>query len=659
MDSFYGYNIIGNEGSARAHLQRLKPRVAFYMDSWGGAKWAADNLPNTIVVHRVYKAEEDTMHRTPGRTLAHLKERAAERQHDQVYINLSCEPQVGGAGDLQKLVSEQLAAMQWAVANGVRVAGPHGAFYGLSTDEHWRTLEPLTTYIAAHPGLLLFTVDEYFAGHAFSGVVDPGLPGGNEIGHIQPEHWRASPVPYYWHKGRITNFFRWLKANGKPLPPTVITEDGADALSDVETWRNSLVKAPGYTSIRGWQSLTSQWQAWYGARGWSPERAYLEMLVAFWREVYSAWPNILGSCLYCWGTNNDPQWNQFRLDGAAEFQQRLEATVFDMGGPIVTNPVVPVPKPTDAGPGQLVRQTAVIGYNVRSGPGTQYPKIASIGRDVEVTIYPATKRGGSGFEWVYTEPANGWVADEGQFTPVAPVFGAPAVQLDVPFQTQRSTGLNNCGEAALTMLLNYWLEATKRPGQVMIEDIIASVNNAGSYASLSQLKTAAAKLGLVLEARANSPMTFIEDELDAGRPFIALVERGDLPGTQAYYAFTGAHYVVVTGYGDGFVMLHDPLSLPGGPGVHLKVALAAFVAAWETTPGNSGVFQALIAPASQWGPVTPEEPGPEVPPDLYAAVLAQVVKQEQANAALAEAIQVHQLASAEVNESLKGLIGYQ
>lgn len=651
--SWYGYNVIGNGASLRTHLLRLQSTSVFYMDAWGEANWAAQNLPNTVVIHRVFKPEEDTMHRTPGRVRAHLQERASEGGDNRVYRNLGTEPHIADDNDLRRLVDEYLLALQWAKSVGLRVAAPHFAHYGLS-ERHWPIIEPLTSFIAGNADMALFTCDEYAAGHSFSGVLHPGLPGGNEAGHIQPETWRASPVPYYYHVGRITNLFRWLKANGKPLPRTVITEAGMDALGDVTAWRSSLIKSPGYSDIRGWLSLTEQWKQWYGNRGWSPERAYVEMLVAAWREIYKPWPNIVGACLYCWGTNNDRQWDQFRLDGATEFQSRLESTSFDLGGtPPVTTYPTPIPKPTDAGTSVRVRNTSADSYRVRAGNGTNYAQVGGIARNAEVTIYPATKRegqvnAGKG-NWVYVEGGSGepgWTADDGQFAPVV-VFGEPTVQYDVPFQTQRATGINNCGESALTSLLNYWLDVTERPGQVMMEDVVASVNNAGSYATLAQLKTAAAKLGLTLDARTNLTLAFARAELDANRPFIALVERGKLPGTQDYYAFTGAHYVTLTGYGDGFVTVHDPLSLPGGDGVHLKVADADFTEAWRKTTGNDSAFQALVAPVDEWKPITPPEPEDPPPPvvtpidvlkeQVWAALDAWMEADKAAGEAIAEA----------------------
>jgi hypothetical protein len=627
MPSFYTYNIIGNENSAREHLRRLEPTSVFYMDAAGGANWAAQTLPNCKVIHRVYTPQEDVMHRTPGATLAYLQARASEHLDGRIYINLSCEPQLARSDDLQRLIDEQLKAFQWAKQAGVRVAGPHFAHYGLD-ERHWATVEPLTTFIAQNPDQFLFTADEYFAGHAFSGVVHPGLLGGNEVGHIQPETWKASPVPYYYHVGRITNLFRWLQEHGKPLPPTVITEAGADALGDVTDWRNSLIKSPGYDNIRGWRSLTSQWEAWYGNRGWSPQRAYLEMLVAAWREIYKPWPNVIGAQLYCWGTNNDRQWDQFRLDeaDAAEFRQRLEQTTFDIGVPPVTNPIVPVPKPNNAGEGSRVTNTSVDSYRVRSGPGTNYTQVGGVASKAEVTIYPATKRAGGNFQWVWVEGGTGqagWIADDGQFKAVTPSVPNwwPVDRLrhlDVTFASQRNTGTaNNCLEAAAWMVFNYVGRMTDNADiyGLTVGDVIRFLNNNGQFSTLADGVRLGKHFGVKLNVKTNQTLQNLLDELDAGRPVIALVERGKLPAiVQTFYAFTGAHFVTVVGYDAKGFTIHDPLSLPDGKGDSLLVSPADFEAAWRSTTGNSGLFQALYVDPSALtvDPVEPDDCDEEI-----------------------------------------------
>lgn len=616
MTTPFGLNCLSS-GGIDAYTSVVNPAVMFFMDDLAAAAAYQRQHPDTIVIHRVYNPNEAVLHRTAGATLAYLQARANEVAvwDKRIYINLSCEPDVSRDDDLHKLVAEQLIALRWAKQHGYRVAALHLAHYGLD-ERHWPILEPISTYIAENSNLFLFTCDEYGAGTMFSGVLDPSLPGGNEAGHIQPETWKKSPVPMYYHCGRITNFFRWLKANHKPLPPTVITEHGLDALGDVTAWRNSLIKTPGYTDARGWRSLRNQHQAWYGARGWTPERAYGEMIKALYREVYAEWANIKGVCIYCWGGNGDPQWMQFDIQHAPELYQVLATyQAPQTGEPPVT--VTPVPKPANAGAGVLARMKT--GYNLRNAPGTASVVLRAVAPNEIVTYYPnqPDKPQANGFTWVWVETDNGagWMALQTQFARLIP-DGWPTdkeVALGVPFVSQLNTGeSNNCGEAALTAVLNYAGNVTGKPTlkALPVADVVATVGNNGGFASMGDLVNAAKHYGVTARAVAFQTLDSLRAELDAGRPVIALVERGKIPGATAVNAFTGAHFVTITGYDDRVMTILDPLKPAATDGM-LRVYPAELLEAWRSTPGNSGNFQAVYFDASAFVPaVNPPEPEP-------------------------------------------------
>lgn len=602
----FGHTVFIDGPDYRAHARRLNPRTTFFMDNTAGALSFKRDHPDCYVIHRTYHPDEDDWHYTPGRTLREVQDRARD-VHNSLYINLSTEPDLTQGVPLEeglkRLVDEQLRALQWAQPRGVRVAALHLAHYGLD-ERHWPILDPITDYIAAYPDLFLFCCDEYGAGHLFSGVLHPGLPGGNEVGHIQPETWKASPVPYYYHVGRITNYWRYRQANGKPLPRCVITEHGLDALGDVTAWRNSLLRTPPYGDIRGWKSLQNQWRAWYGPRNWSPERAYAEMLMAAWREIYSPWPNMLGVIIYGWGWV-DPQWEQFDVRDAKELQTILEGFKIQEAPPVTT-----VPKPADAG--AAVRRIITLDYKVRTGPGLEYGTLGVARSGTGVDTYPATRRAGGKYQWIWVEAGNlrGWMADQGQWQPV---FGETATLLPVAFLTQRDTGeANNCGEASLAMVLNW------HGANVTVQDVVAVVGNRGAYANFSDLGRAASYYNARYKVATNVTLQDLHANLNARRPVIALVKRGKLPGYAAVDKFDGAHFVVVTGYGDNFVVLHDPLSPPGGAGVNWKVHLDDFMAAWRTTPGNSGMYQAFVVEGIEdddaTQPLPPIEPPTVLPP---------------------------------------------
>lgn len=462
----FGFNILSSDPALWSLLDRSLRSTLLFMNDWAGAKQAQTRYPTCKVIHRVFSSEEDTMHRTPNRTLAHLQARASERQHNSVYINLACEPQIPTDDDLRKLNDEQLKALVWAKANGVRVAALHLAHYGID-GSRWQLIEPVMNMIADNPDLFLLGVDEYAAGHMFSGVVDPSV-GDNQIGHIQPETWKRSPIPKYWHCGRITDYFRDRQARGLPLPLTVITEHGLDALGDVTAWRNSLLRTAGYDDIRGWRSLRVQHEAWYGLRGWSAERAYAEMLAACWREIYAPFPNIVGACIYCYGTNGDAQWNQFRVDGANELLTRLEA-----GEDTVAN----LPKPTGM-PVHARLKTLPAGATYRNIRGT-LTDAGQAGADVgdliigdEVFYFPATS---ATFNYHYVRQVKtnieGWVLAAPSVTFEA-IVDEPAdcteLEIQIGVLTAQLTGLQATNAALSDM--NTTLQADKLALQLQVDN---------------------------------------------------------------------------------------------------------------------------------------------------------------------------------------------
>ena len=139
-----------------------------------------------------------------------------------------------------------------------------------------------------------------------------------------------------------------------------------------------------------------------------------------------------------------------------------------------------------------------------------------------------------------------------------------------------------------------------------------------------------------LKISVGTPGAVLIDEIDAGRPVIALIHRGKL--ALSFGNFSGSHFVTVIGYTtDGFV-IHDPLGTAGGSGDSLRIAPQDFINAWETTPGNSGRYQALlIDPASMTvpPPPPPQEPKPvdELQQRVWAALDAWIDAENQAREA--------------------------
>lgn len=333
----------------------------------------------------------------------------------------------------------------------------------------------------------------------------------------------------------------------------------------------------------------------------------------------------------------------------------------------------PVPKPADAGSPERV--TLKEDYSLRTGPGTTWPRVKAGAQDVILTAGTALDRfpkqvdgpinAGSGpWVWVETSSVGGWMADQNQF---APVFGEPTVLLDVPFVSQYGVdadGPNACGPASGAMAVN-WKHKLLNAYQVTAKEFGDDIgHDPGEATTLEQIRDGL-KLPLydiqstyhaAKNGNAATPAE-MRAHLDSGGMVIVLFERGRVPGTQDYYNYTRAHISPLIGYGNGFFVLADPLAIDDR-GKRLKVADADLTAAmasstWQNADGSIGTntaHQSLFVEA-------PRLPEPPVPPDLYAAVLAQAARLEHAHADLLTAQQAYTLAVAEVLESLRGIVG--
>lgn len=619
MTSPLGLNIFTWNTATRAVCDKLQPAALLLLNNDGGAAEAATRYPACKVIARVVNDhEEKHLHETPGATRRYLQMRAGQTSRS-VYVNLGCE---APTDRLHDLISETVDGLNWCVENRVKVAAPHGAFYAINPPD-FPTLDPLVDLICAHPDLFLFSVDEYSGGHAFSGVVDAGVPGGNEVGHIQPEHWKAGPVPakwqdtQYWHAGRITNYFRYRKALGKPLPLTVITENGMDALGDIAAWLKSLHNTGSADGTRGWQTLSPQWRDWYDARGWSGDVAYAEMMAAQWREIYAPWPNVLGGCLYAYGTNGDPQWDSYRLDGHDEFFDHLVKMNWK-GTPVPAPPIElkHTPPPTTPAVTRVVTMNAsgFTSANVRAEPTTAAAIVGTVKVGDSISIRVPTKTvTANNYLWIYCDAPAGWIANVVSFA--EPRTIVKHVALGVPFVTQNRQGQNNlCAEACIAMLARYRAAQVgdSQWANVTALDVAAKIPDrpAGGTTDYEQATKAAAVFGLTLLKAAPSSEDII-GQIDAGLPVIVDFIRKFIPGWQRIYADDpdGPHLAVADEYtifSDNSVEfgIEDPLGFEGAIGDNYQVKAPDLLAGMAATKYAA---TALLLDAKSIAPMPPPE----------------------------------------------------
>lgn len=615
-----GLNIFTWDDKARAICDQLQPAALLFLDNDGGAAEAANRYPNCKVIARVVNDyQEKHLHENTGATKRYLQTRASQVSRN-VFINLGCE---APTDLLPALIAETVDGLTWAAKNNIKVAAPHGAWYGINPD-HFPTLDPLADIISAHPDLFLLTVDEYSGGHAFSGVVDPSLSAGNEAGHVH--YWKAGPVParwqdtQFWHAGRITNYFRYRQALGKSLPLTVITEMGMDNLSDIKSWLSTLKNTGTTDGVRGYKTLTPQWRDWYG----DPDVAYTQMLAAQWREIYAKWKNVIGECLYAYGTNGDRQWDSYRVDGNSTFFDNLIKQ--DWSSTIVVSPVT---KPVNAGtPTQIGKLVTPTYINGREAPTTlSTTNVKQITNGTPIQRYAGGEVTANGYKWSWVEVLNNlndkvvqygcWMAmvstswDSQIVAPVPPVvtinYLPPKVFIATQFVNQYNNidGANGCGAALLAALVDFVRKETGDMTLVDANDASKAMNRAyGENATIPMiLSTAKNTYKVSLFSTAQATPNLIQRELDAGRIVGILYRRGDILGELLIYNFAGSHFGWIIGYGYTdkglrYFLLNEPLQTGTDPSPLNVIETDLVTALLNTSSGNVPNQAILIDPNS-------------------------------------------------------------
>lgn len=155
--------------------------------------------------------------------------------------------------------------------------------------------------------------------------------------------------------------------------------------------------------------------------------------------------------------------------------------------------------------------------------------------------------------------------------------------LDVPHVSQLGPeagyGVGDCGIACVAMVVGY--ETGTAPS---VDALAQSVGLLAGfdYAHITRhLIPAAAQHAVTLYWHAGMTLAAVREELDAGRPIIALVDYRSLPRRYST-SYAGNHYVVLTGYEDDVLTYHDPLA-PTGDERFMSVPAGglAFFAAWN------------------------------------------------------------------------------
>ncbi len=210
------------------------------------------------------------------------------------------------------------------------------------------------------------------------------------------------------------------------------------------------------------------------------------------------------------------------------------------------------------------------------------------------------------------------------------------VKLPVPYRSQwdptdAGNHSTDCGPTSVAMILNY-RGVPMTPNGVYAH--IAEAKGPNDFPIFTELILAARAVGVKLNWRKyneegrEAAFRALRANLDAGNPAIALVHYH--PWRQSLgNQFSGGHFVVVTGYDDQHVYIHDPLFglwvTPGEKGAHYAMPNDLFAAGWGSASADGNwdyslayngdvVDPAPPAPQPQPVPTPPPTPPPVVTP---------------------------------------------
>ncbi len=137
----------------------------------------------------------------------------------------------------------------------------------------------------------------------------------------------------------------------------------------------------------------------------------------------------------------------------------------------------------------------------------------------------------------------------------------PTVKLNIPYKSQWDPDAKDhfadCGPTSLAMLLSA-LGKPISPDQMYTH---IGQRGASEYTSFGDLTKAAKALDLTMTRKNFLPAKALDElkaSLNAGKPFIALVNYAFWDPI-VHNNFKGSHFVLVTGYDDDQVFIHDPL----------------------------------------------------------------------------------------------------
>lgn len=135
---------------------------------------------------------------------------------------------------------------------------------------------------------------------------------------------------------------------------------------------------------------------------------------------------------------------------------------------------------------------------------------------------------------------------------------------DVPFVSQGSD--NTCGQAVMTMLLQYW------GIDIDYQTVVNEGNPLNIATSYDAVQDYLRSKGLSVQAYRGGNLEVLVSQIQAGKPVMALLDFGSLQQ---------AHYVLVTGYNArrNTIIMHESQSGP-----YMELDVDSFMEMWQNDP---------------------------------------------------------------------------
>ena len=311
------------------HISKIQPRWLLVMDNIGMAQDYRRKFPNTNIVARNWGltgGDENTYSKlSPAEWLdARLSEAS-----DGIYLYTGNEAGIAVKWhiELMKLIIERNLKQVKLVICNCAVGTPADV-----TEWTQNVMREFFQLLDEHRDQFVLGLHEYFCGIAPSGFVG-GYPDGtwkDGRTNLHPNYEDRSLWPpdatllgMLWHCGRFKVVNDAARSFGYQPPRILITEHGADDLSDVAAWAKQFPLPDGYSNHRAWKTLGPMWAKLLPGR--SPQQAFFENVNYLKTAVYSHFPNIEGQLVFTW--TSKAEWNQFDMSEAAEFMSLLETSV--------------------------------------------------------------------------------------------------------------------------------------------------------------------------------------------------------------------------------------------------------------------------------------------------------------------------------------------